>query len=186
MGVLRRNPNLYIPIEFVDSDGTVHTAGDWDTLEAKVTGYRGRRGLASGNPKQEIEAQACSKWSDRCYDATPRSLPETRSELNTRILNWVGNVVAFIHRGFVSAEEAKRRAAICASCPRQTHWQNSCAACRMQVNRVAKELLDGKTLTDQMKNLNGCDVLGEDTRISIWVRQAPAGVAELPENCWRR
>lgn len=187
MGVLRLNPNLFVPIEFFDTDGSHHTARDWDELAAKIIGYRERRRLPPGNPQQEIVDQACSRWSDRCIDASPRNLRQLGPELNRRILSWIGNIVAFIHKiGFVDKVEAARRAAICAACPRQASWQDSCASCRSQINRVAKELLDGHPFTDQMKALNGCDALGEDTRVSIWLSQEPVNVAGLPEHCWRK
>lgn len=185
MGAPKINPDLYVPIEFVDLDGTVHTARDWVELAAKVTGYRERRRIPIGDPSAEIVTQVCDKWPDRCTKG--RSFQVIRGELNKRILHWVGTIVGLINSiGFVSGEEASRRAAICSACPKQRTWQGTCAACRMQVNRVAKELLKGKTPNDQMKKLEGCDVLGEDTRVSIWLKQTPVAVSDLPENCWRR
>lgn len=183
---LSRNPNLYIPIEFVDRDGTVHTARDWDELAAKVIGYRERRRLDPGNPQQEITEQACRNWPDRCVDNTPRSFPETQPKLHHRILSWVGNLAGIIGSvGYVSPEEAARRADICAACPRQKAWQGGCASCRTQVNGVVRELLKGRAQSAKMKALSGCDALSEDTRLSIWVRQKPVD-GPLPDACWRR
>lgn len=183
---LKFNPNLYIPIEFIDKDGTVHTARSWDELTAKVIGYRERRRIPSGNPFKEIVHQACAKVPGNCID-DGSGIGSIFPGLNSRILHWIGNLVSTIRKlGFVSAEEAASRAKICAACPRQQAWADTCAACRTQVNNVAKELLGSRTLTPEMKSLKGCNALGEDTRVSIWLTQATVEDDELPDNCWRK
>lgn len=181
------NPALYIPLEFKDDKGVIHTGNSWANLILKVGQYRSRNGLPQGDPEKEVLTQACERYPDRCLDTKNRKLPALADDLNLRVLSWI---VATFERYknsavFATETEARQRAAVCAACPRQHNWRNKCGSCAARADDLKRKLLAEKHTTFSDK-LEGCLALGEDCRTSVWIAQPGIEGDRLPANCWRK
>lgn len=181
--MLTPNPNLYIPRVFTDRDGVQHRADSWDALIQKVITYRLRNKIPAGDPETEVFDQVCKIYPDKCQGKGGKRPWRSSLSLNKRILAWV---VGLIDRVgdllYVSDDERSRRAQICSSCPHQKEWRASCKGCTRDVTDAVKALLQGRGLSD----LRGCDVLGEDLRLSTWLVAPEVENEHLPAHCWRK
>lgn len=90
----------------------------------------------------------------------------------------------------VEQEEAERRAAICADCPRNIPIP-PCQLCRSTVNLVGHWLIGKHTSKDE--ELKGCGVCGCSLATSVWVPVEPQREALtvdqkkiLPQRCWKK
>jgi hypothetical protein len=98
-------------------------------------------------------------------------------------------VEATWHEGQVSQEEADRRAAICAQCPKNVDQQvNFCIGCyaRSLVSKVNDLLGSKRTAHDE--KLKTCSACGCDLKLKTWIPKS--GVADKtidwPAHCWVR
>ena len=187
---MKLNPNLYAKPEWTEPNGMLLTGLSLEDLFAKIAAYRKAHGLEPGDPRAEFTERFCQANPGHCIGApkpvAKREAP--RVALNTRILNWVERVVALASKtGYVEAPEAKRRAEICAACPRQKEWESKCAGCAQSVRSIRRGLIGrlAAKITGSGQ-LQGCDTLGEDTQISIWLNREPVNDSGLPDKCWRR
>jgi hypothetical protein len=192
------NPNLYIKPLFEESDGTTHEAASVALLIGKVAAYRKRQGLAAGSVTVEVIEQLCNRQPTLCkWPASaprPKQKAQTKGELNKRILDWAASIAEKYLIGrlrFIRSRlEVERRFKICSSCPRAQHWASSCAACRAEVARLETEIkapLGPMGIRfDDAEKLNGCGVLGEDPRVSIFLDEQKVSSSNLPTGCWRR
>jgi hypothetical protein len=179
---------------FRDEDGIVHKATSWPELAVKVKVYRERAGKPAGNPQAEIEAQVCARQSDYCQENPVAPTRPMRAETpgnpktsTQRILRWLASVLNLRRAGRakkVSREEARRRAEICARCPRQQKLSSVCGACNATRKSAAAVLLGNDKRVNS--ELGGCRILHEDTSVSVHLVLEPVTNPELPENCWRR
>lgn len=177
---------LHIPLEFTDKDGVLHRADSWEALARRVFEYRSKANFSIGDPLTEIYAQVCAQHPALCK-ILDKKIPKRHRELNRRILDWVIQLLAdFNTRTLIRQtddNEVSRRSEICRKCPKQSAWRGTCQNCAVQVSQILMGVLKGVPLDS---GLQGCLVLGEDTRASVRVEQPRSGDPGLPEFCWRR
>lgn len=182
---MKPNPNLYVVVEFQDSDRVVHTAKSWEALAEKLRAYRVNAGKPVGEPLKEIYAQVCEKTPNLCCDPKPRKAVN-RGPLNRRILMWVVSIFNLREKKALifqdSGHEQARRAELCRRCPQQKPWRSACKGCSQQVDLILKGMFNSTGNDD----LVGCEILGEDTRVSIKLNQPPSADDALPSYCWRK
>lgn len=202
------NSNLHPPLGhvFKEKDGTKFRGTGWADLEAKVAEYRRINGKPVGDVRADIMAQVCKSSPSYCRESgaarppvqprperkpdaprPPAPVTSGKGNMVTRATNWVHMLLAFKRKGaitFVSKQEAKRRAGICAACPRVTSVTGSCGGCMTALATAKGAVLAGEAPVQ--KAIAGCQVLGEDTSVSVFIVQSPATDSELPANCWRR
>lgn len=205
---LEFNSNLHPPLGFTfkEKDGTKFRGTSWVDLEAKVAGYRSANGRPVGDVRAEIMEAVCKSSPSFCRDSgKPRAplqprperkpdaprptqyVPAGKGNIVARATNWIHALLAFKRRNaveFVSKPEARRRAAICAQCPKQTPVAGSCGGCMTALKAAKAIILAGQAPVEKV--IAGCKVLGEDTSVSVFIVQDPSGEGELPANCWRR
>lgn len=206
---LEYNSNLYPPLGFTfkEADGTKFRGTSWPDVEAKVTAYRTQHGKPAGDVHADVMAQTCKSSPSYCRDTNgqpaakvsprtpkpdaPRGVPYIPpaggGNVVLRVTNWVSRLLTLKRKSqiaYVPKGEARRRASICASCPKQTPVHGSCGGC-MSSLKVSKGLiLNG--IVPVEKYISGCIALGEDTSVSVHIVQTPAPAAGLPANCWRK
>ena len=181
---------------FLDEDGFKHKSDNWPSLAIKVANYRKRAGKPPGDPKAEIEAQVCARQPTYCqHDPPPPSrqasqqavFRENAGALTKSAMRWLAGMLTAKRSGGirkVSTEEARRRAAICASCPMQRDFSGVCGACKATRKQAGALILGTEKRVNSA--LKGCLALKEDTAISVHIEQPATGNPELPANCWRR
>ena len=186
------NPHLFVPCEFTDSNGTKHTAANWAALASKVADYRARGKFPVGDPMREILDQVCAKHPHACRQRGQRVKVDSKAKgetLTRRILTSLALLTRkFLRPGqsapLVPRDEARRRAEICKGCSKQKAWRGGCASCSRNAEELRKVLLAEARGTAFSDTLLGCDALGEDCRVTVWLPMTPQS-AELPANCWR-
>ena len=205
---LEPNPSLHPPLGHThkEPDGTKFRGSSWPDVIAKVTAYRTQHGKPAGDVTADVYAQVCKNSPTYCRDSSvprppsqPRPLrkpdaprpavhvPAGKGNVVARATNWIHEMLAFKRRNaleFVPKGEARRRAAICAQCPKQTSVTGSCGGCMTVLKAAKGVILAGQAPVE--KAIAGCKVLGEDTSVSVFLTLTPSGDGELPANCWRR
>lgn len=196
---IRFNPNIY-PAGgryFIDEDGVKHKAENWDMLAVRLAGYRKRAGKPPGNPVEEIHAQACARQPGMCGDTSPQAVvvppnvPTTSrltvGDLTNRVAKWYAHLLGMKRRneiGKVGRDEARRRAAICATCPLQRDVSSACGACKASRRAASDAIMQGESRVNT--KLKACQPLGEDTGLAVHLNLGPTGDGGLPGHCWRR
>ncbi len=187
------NPNLYPKngYRFKEKDGSYQKASNWEGVIKKVTAYRERAGWPVGDVRAEVMAQACANNPSLCIDNSPRQIIHPKasyaSTLFQKVSNWLSQLVQKLQRRqleLVDGPEARRRAAICAVCPRQMAVPTVCGACISQMSNFRRVILQGQPPANA--GLNGCSALGEDTQVSVHLKLEPVDTDDQPPQCWRR
>jgi len=190
--------SIWVKPLFVEEDGTQFEAPSVAKLIAIVANYRKENGKVFLTTAADVVAQLCQRHPHACVwpksVPQPVNKPQSRGELNGRILDWVADRAEAYMKGRLryvkDKREVERRSKVCASCPRQKAWAKSCSACRAEVARLEQEILSPTgplgTSTRQAEALLGCAVLGEDPRVSVYLDEQGLGDNSLPGNCWRK
>lgn len=205
---LEFNSNLHPPLGhvFKEKNGTKFRGTSWPNVEDKITEYRRVNDLPIGDVHAEVMAQVCRSSPSYCREAgaqraplqprpqrtpdAPRPavhVPAGKGNVVARATNWIHALLAAKRKGgitFVSTPEARRRASICAGCPKQTSVTGSCGGCMTVLKAAKGVILAGHAPVE--KAIAGCKVLGEDTSVSVFIVQGASEDGELPANCWRR
>lgn len=205
---LEPNPGLHPPSGyfFRESDGTRFRGTSWNEVIEKVKFYRGQHGKPVGDVRAEIFAYVCRTSPTYCRDTdkprppsqprparTPdaprpaQPVPAGKGNVVARATNWIHALLGAKRKGglnFVSTQESRRRASICAGCPKQTSVSGSCSGCMSALKAAKGVILAGHAPVE--KAIAGCKVLGEDTSVSVFIVQGANNDGELPANCWRR
>ena len=190
---LEVNPNLYPKngFRFKERDGSRWKGRSWADVVKQVTEYRRRRGEEVGDVRAEVMAQACANNPNICVDNSPRQIVTSKagyaSTLFQKVSNWLAQLVQKLQRKqltLVDRQEAARRAAICAVCPKQLGIPTVCGACISQLSNFRRAILQGQPPVNA--GLNGCSALGEDTQISVHLELEPTVNDDMPAACWRR
>lgn len=172
---------------FVEGDGTtIHGTGNWRSVIARVTSYRKRNNLPPGDPRAEVNAQACEREPNNCRETED---PVTTAALKVaslkgRVLGWLAGIRA--NRETVlwgDGENAAARTAVCLSCPAHTAIAGGCGSCKKALSEVRKDLLGPRGADPRAA---GCVILGEDVAVNVWLDQPTVDNPELPGICWRR
>lgn len=181
------NPNIFPKTGhfFKDAEGVRHFADSWSGVIARVIAYRKRRGQPVGDVKGEVTAQACAREPVMCHDDDGRHAAAVRrTSLKARILTWLQAVRGNTEKRFVDEGLARQRADICAKCPKSVPLPGGCASCTNVVNALRREIIGPGRFLDG--RLNECDVLNEDTPVTVHIDMIAVDNSELPANCWRR
>jgi hypothetical protein len=106
--------------------------------------------------------------------------------LKSRVLNWMNLVRK--HRAeqkleYVDPQTATARADVCARCPNNVTFQDSCASCRAILAEIRTEALGRRNLD---RRINSCSVLGEDLQTAAHLERETVENGELPAHCWRK
>lgn len=205
---LEYNTSLYPPLgyTFKEVDGTKFRGTSWVDLEAKVRVYREQHGKPAGDVSGDILSQICKASPSYCRQTTPGpKKPSPRDvrpdgprplahpglvgsgNIMARVSKWLNRLLDLKRKGqlaFVPTPEARRRASICAACPRQVAVTSSCGGCQTTLKFVKNQILAGQAPVD--KTILSCSALGEDAGVSIHLVQAASGDGSLPAPCWRR
>lgn len=163
--------------------------------EAMVLAVREHR-IANGYPlppgwQEELESEICKNYGPetcRYVDETPNTEP--RSIHISDVKNFLRVVGTWMSGGggFVPQEEAERRAAICAACPKNQTIEG-CTACSNLVSTVTSVLGDRVTKFDGQ--LKGCAVCScsNVAQVHIPLEVLHKGVTEdmeFPSHCWKK
>lgn len=173
---------------FTEKDGTpVHGTGSWRSVIARVSSYRKRNGLPPGDPRAEVNAQACEREPNNCHETQdPVTTAALRvASLKGWVLAWLSSIRA---QGesvlWGDGENAAARTAVCLSCPAHTAiGVGGCGSCKKALTEVRRDLLGPRHLDPRAA---GCVVLGEDCGVNVWIDQPTVDNPELPPGCWRR
>jgi hypothetical protein len=142
--------------------------------------------------QNKIESSHCGQ------PVRPPTLPADRKLTITDILNFLRTIREWSAKGFefVSSEEAARRAAICAGCPKNVEV-HGCSGCSGVVSHV-RDLLNRRVnfrgrqshetpFDEQLKNCEVCGCVLEvkvHLPLGIATYAKPPGGREYPEHCW--
>ena len=187
--MLSINPNVYPKggHTFTDSDGTKHAGDTWPGVIARVRRYRERAGLPVGDVASEVIAQACHSNPGLCREETAAYREQlNKSTLKTKVLKWLSTLRDLAKTQpltFVSDEERKARASVCAACHGNQSLPTGCSSCVKALTELRKATI-GARLADG--RLNACAFLGEDLPASVHLEQTRVTNGELPANCWRK
>lgn len=178
---------------FRDAEGVKHVGSSLQALVNTVRAYRERNALDIGDPEMDIVNQLCARDPGYCREEVrrvPTPAPGApRNPLSTlaqKVSSWVSQRFADRRMGRikkVTASEAKRRAAICARCPKQLAFPSTCGGCKENVNRLAAEAVANEVLD---RSLQCCSILAEWTPTSVWIDSPPEPNNDLPVECWRK
>ena len=175
---------------FTETDGTSIVGQTWDGVIARVQSYRKRNNLPPGNPKEEVMEQACKKNPGICTDESELAKAQLKvATLKGRMLTWMAHIRQAKNKtgiGFVSPEEATRRADICKRCPMKKEISEGCSSCRAAMVALRREILGDGRAVDPALVQNGCLVLGSDLSTAVHLDQTVTNHSELPAECWRK
>lgn len=169
----------------------------WDLLRSDVSAHT----KANNYPEvtdDEIEAQMCERMGNKIaesYCGDGNGLSVNGITLHWReLMNGTAALVSHLLGGRrnVSQEEADRRAAICAPCPRNSSYSKPCGGNCPELEEVVKGIVGGGK-TDLDDRLEACSVCGCVNRAQIWVpiEHLAHGtdadfIEKAPETCWKR
>lgn len=173
---------------FTDSEGVTHRGESWAHLVRVVAQYRALRALPPGNPHKEITQQVCYNNPRLCMKGGTDSLAGgDKNAYHLRVATWIAKRTEDKRQGrlrYVGTAEAQDRAEVCRQCPFQNEWQKDCRICQKGTVALRKSFVGDRPNSGQ--GLLGCELLSEDTHVSIHLAQPGVPDARLPKKCWRR
>lgn len=163
------------------------------TLRNNVMAHLRANGIRKGK-EWDFEDELCkqNQIGDPFCIPAPAVIPPGAEKLTvSHIERFVKTMWRVVKSGFalVDAEEANRRAAICAQCPLNVDV-GFCEGCRGVLKRVADTVGDRSTPLDN--SLRNCAACGCVLRLKVWVPTKVLDQVEandLPpytQECWRR
>lgn len=185
--MIRINVNLY-PKDgylFKEKDGAlIRSAKGWNDIIVRVKDYRRRNNLPAGDAETEVHAQACANNPTFCAETNYTPVPTSGRSLKGFVLRWLAELRKNKDKiKYVSADEAKERAAICATCPFNRAIPEGCSPCKQAIRESRKELLSKRVVNH---SLNACDKLGTDLPTAVHLDEQRIEGDDLPAHCWRK
>lgn len=195
-----------LPLDGVVPPGGFHYIDKTTGSEQRIEGYsyqdvasnvlrfRLQNSRPPGEPLKDVYDYVCTQWPHFCRDTNPppRQLDQGPEHISRRVATWMsGFALSSNHDSGVSQEEANRRAAICARCPKNEAYELgvSCQTCVGQVNQLSFIYRHGRT-TPNDKELQACDVCNQHNRTAVWSNALPVISEEqkrkLDNACWRK
>lgn len=176
-------------------NGEVRIEGtSYRDLAAQVLRYRIANRMEPGDPLSEVHAFVCDRYPHFCSETggpmpTPRT---TKGHISTRVLSWLNELwkrQAGKPKMLADDAKARRRAEVCAQCPRNVKWEEGgCAACIASAQQVGYVYRAGRK-TGIETSLLACETLSQDNRTAVWSENLPDihpdDRAKLPAHCWR-
>lgn len=185
---------------FEVATGVKLTAVTEELLTKAIFEYRVRNNIPIGEISRDIDRYYCTRWPDACHKESSESagydngvMPTVDEPIVNRITRWASLSLRRQPQGghqLVSADEAQRRATICASCPKNTSWKGGCAGCSQTVLSILIQLRQLRK-TSKDGNLNACVCGGWDNMTAVHMpvselEIAPEQKASMPAACWRK
>lgn len=161
-----------------------------------MTRYRVQNGIPVGDPEGDVDQYVCSKWPHYCTEGKNPGIGmpagrevAKRPRLLDRVAQWA---VSRWNSGRVehqNMEFARRRAAVCVTCPRNRTWKN-CGSCKDLIEITMHNLARlAQAKGGGPDGLKGCDVYGHDNWTACLLKDLPdASEARIdpPPFCWVR
>jgi len=144
----------------------------WDHLMSKVREQRRANGAPIGlELEDEVEQWACVAHPDEVEVVDPR-LPVRRSLGLDDVIRGTKVLAAFKLAGspLVAQAEADRRAAICARCPMNVGWSQSCSVCGKV--EAAVQAVVGNVRTAHDQQLFACSICGCSLKAAVHLPNA--------------
>lgn len=180
--------------------GMVGRGTTFDQLEASVLAYRHANGIPIGlGFIDELEAAVCSEYAVECKETDP-NVPSMVHRLRLGdVITGTRVMMSFYAKGkpIVSAQEASRRAEICAiTCKNKfnVHFAKPCGGWCGELRDVVKTLVGNQT-TPYEDKLESCSICGCYLTASVWMdlktqvaplTQAQKNQFESVEHCWKK
>lgn len=183
---------------FIETDGTKIQGASWGQVVKATRSYRARNKLPAGDPEEEVRAQTCARDPSACHEvASPNEPPRQPTQpvptsgdaqVRSRALRWLSDMKR--HKGAtgyplgqVGNDEAARRAATCVACPMNGALGRGCTSCADVMAELRKNLAPGKNFDAR---LGGCQVLGADLQLAVFLNEPKIANSALPPACWRK
>lgn len=148
------------------------SAVHWDHLMTKVREQRKANGAPIGTElEDEVEQWACISHPDEVEVVDPR-LPKRRSLGMDDVVRGTQVLAAFKLAGspLVGQAEADRRAAVCARCPMNIMWSQSCSICAKV--ETAVQAMVGSVRTAHDQQLFACSICGCSLKAAVHLPNA--------------
>lgn len=186
---------------FEEADGTQIRGNTWIEVVKRVQSYRSRNHIPPGNAESEVLTQACQREPQLCPRArvpvgTPTKSARRNSvrpqiqapiTLKTRLMGWLRDMRKTKDKGalvYVDRDERNRRAKICLACPHRKAMKKTCGACNKAVDGLREEILGERREISPPKE--GCNILGTDLPVMVWLDELTVENGDLPAECWRK
>lgn len=175
----------------VEATNTVFVNMAWVELFRQVKAHlKGNNVQIPVNLGLAMHAAFCQYRPDLCLERDPE---QERKVSAWQMMNrfYRSAIEPYLANKLVNQEEAERRAAICASCPKNTDRVTEfCVTCatRGLVSSINQFLTSQHTSNDhQLKN---CGICHCDLKMKVWCPKEPMDEPEYreqwPEHCWMR
>lgn len=165
----------------------------YDHLIEAVQTWRLQNQRPVGNVVQDVIDYICSNFPRQCQ-GTPeqrasgavKPTPGAGNKFVDKIIQWANDARdEGIARELETEQEALRRANICAQCPKNSTWENSCPSCVDHAQRLMAILRQGKDIQSMAPRLHGCSEVTHDNRTAIWIKKEFLRKSDgMPEACW--
>lgn len=191
---------------FIEEDGTKITSHSPQDLIIQVAKYRGKNGIAPGDPTEEVTNQLCGRWVAGCNGIAAHEISATYAPVKRDWLPMAKKFLAVVNRlakkgvALVSDEMADDRASICVNCPFNVPAHQARGGCQSCGKNIFNQLAEGsievfrKTIlgtkkTTYNERLQTCQKCGCDLKLKVWIPKDVLGhtAAELelmPSFCW--
>ena len=175
----------------VEATKTVFVNMSWVELYRKVKAHLKGNGVeVPVNLSLIMHATFCQYRPDLCIERDPEQEKKVSAwQMMQRFYS--SAVLPYIEGSLVNQEEANRRAAICATCPRNTSKVTEfCVSCatRTLVANVSQFLTAKSTPSDS--TLDHCDICQCELKLKVWCPKESMDEPEYrekwPEHCWMR
>jgi hypothetical protein len=166
-----------------------------DGLINDLTELRRANAKPIGDPARDIDQvlAGVEGYSSPIPVENTEPRPQPRPRLIDKVNSWLAN--QYSRRGsikYVSAMEANRRAGICAKCPKNKEWRDSCQTCNASAKAIIARNI---VILSQNKRVNAkisaCSVTGQSNEVAVFLDQeclksSLLKVEEVPKACWLR
>lgn len=173
---------------FQERDGTKLHASSFKALSRAVAIYRANAQLPPGSPEEEVLEQACRDNASLCLpgEFIPSAPPAQRAGLRRVqwLIAWGKQAKATDGIVFVSAEQARQRADVCAACPANVKVPEDCSSCRKAVTTLQSNVIGTSRAVDP--RIGVCNVIGCDLAAAVHLDEIRVNEASLPAGCWRK
>jgi hypothetical protein len=176
----------------VPKTGYVVSAGNWTDFLHRAKMYCLANAIPMGEDFEErVQGEMCEQnnWGPYTCEYVEAGPPKPQRSLNANDLRnflavlsgWLGT------RELVPQEEAERRSAICAACPRNVAVAG-CYGCQGIVSIISQVV--GRRNTEHDNKLQGCSVCGCENRAQVHVpldvlAKGVTPEMKFPEWCWK-
>lgn len=106
-----------------------------------------------------------------------------KPRLLDRVAQWALDLSRTQGIEYVYEEQAKQRAQICLSCPKNRQWR-TCAACTDLTKATDRRINVVLGSRGRYPSLLGCQSCGHDNAAAVWLNSGINRASDVPEFCW--